>query len=350
MSSQATSPPVSLWKHYWIISAPADLTLFIGSAIVSYFVLWLQVGLGVPTIILFWIWSLGFDGPHIFGTITRTYLDREERQQRGRLLWGSLGVFFSLGPLLILLGLKPLLILIIATWAYYHLLRQHYGFMILYKKKNSDLAGWDNRLDRLFLAAMMLYPPFQRFFIYRVTEMGIPAQYALAKLLPWLDPLLKVGLIAIGLAFVVRQIQQLVAGQALNLPKYLFLLSVIPLHWLTFHYLGPRESVPVLTIFHNIQYHGIIWYYNRNRYRPSAEATQRYGWGPSWLTSHFSYYIIVGIAFSLLYRIPGFWLGNHYDLAFGLFAGFGLTHYYLDSRIWRVRHDEQLSNTLKLST
>ena len=53
-----------------------------------------------------------------------------------------------------------------------------------------------------------------------------------------------------------------------------------------------------------------------------------------------------GLAFSLLYRVPGFQLGRVSDLAFGFFCGFGLTHYYLDSRIWRVRHDPGRSGRL----
>jgi hypothetical protein len=52
--------------------------------------------------------------------------------------------------------------------------------------------------------------------------------------------------------------------------------------------------------------------------------------------------------FSLAYRIPGFELGKVSDLAFGLFCGFGLTHYYLDSKIWRVRHDPELRDALQL--
>jgi hypothetical protein len=37
------------------------------------------------------------------------------------------------------------------------------------------------------------------------------------------------------------------------------------------------------------------------------------------------------------------------DLAFGFFCGFGLTHYYLDSRIWRVRHDPGLREALQMA-
>jgi hypothetical protein len=45
-----------------------------------------------------------------------------------------------------------------ALWAYYHLVKQHYGFMVLYKKKNGDLARVDNALDRLLLLFAFNYP------------------------------------------------------------------------------------------------------------------------------------------------------------------------------------------------
>jgi hypothetical protein len=45
-----------------------------------------------------------------------------------------------------------------ALWAYYHLVKQHYGFMVLYKKKNGDLAAIDNGLDRLLLLFAFNYP------------------------------------------------------------------------------------------------------------------------------------------------------------------------------------------------
>jgi hypothetical protein len=334
----------------WIINARADLLIFIGGTLASYLLIGLHVGLGVPMLFLYWIWSVGFDGTHVFGTVSRTYLDTEERRERGRLLYGSLIFFFSFGPALVLLGLTPLLILIVATWAYYHVVRQHYGFMVLYKKKNHDLEFVDNLIDRLLLGTMLVYPPFQRFFINKPQELGIPPGMALSRVAPWLDPGLRAILAIIVIAFIVRQAQKLIAGKPLNLPKYLLMLAAIPMHWLTYRYMGPLDSVPVITIFHNIQYHGIIWYYNRNRYRPQQEAEKSYGRMPAWLTHRFVYYAVVALLFSALYRIPGYWLGHHSDLALGFFSGFGLTHYYLDSRIWRVRHDDKLNKTLRMAT
>jgi ABC-type phosphate transport system permease subunit len=130
----------------WIIGAGDDLVWFIGSVASSYLLFPMLLG-----------WAVLIDAPHVFGTFSRTYLDREERRARKRLLWGSLG-FFAVGPLMVLAGLGAFFFFLAALWAYYHLVKQHYGFMVLYKKKNRDLDKTDNALDRAFILAAMAYP------------------------------------------------------------------------------------------------------------------------------------------------------------------------------------------------
>ena len=103
------------------------------------------------------LWAILIDAPHVFGTFSRTYFDRTERQTRARLLWGSL-LFFAVGPLMVLVGAGFVFFFFAALWAYYHLVKQHYGFMVLYKKKNNDLARVDNALDRLLLLFAFNYP------------------------------------------------------------------------------------------------------------------------------------------------------------------------------------------------
>ena len=63
-------------------------------------------------------------------------------------------------PLMVLAGLKGYLALLVGVWAYYHVMRQHYGFMVLYKVKNRDLLPIDNTLDRAFLGMMRRCPTF----------------------------------------------------------------------------------------------------------------------------------------------------------------------------------------------
>jgi hypothetical protein len=109
-----------------------------------------------------------------------------------------------------------------------------------------------------------------------------------------------------------------------------------------------QAAVPTVTIVHNLQYHALIWFHNRNRYG-AQDSGALHGWIPAAVGRSVMAYAAAGLVFSALYRIPGFELGKVSDLAFGLFCGFGLTHYYLDSRIWRVRHDPELRAALSLT-
>src|SRR6202158_6330445 len=141
----------------WIISARDDLVWLIGSVASSYLLLILYVKGILPLVPLVAGWAILIDAPHVFGTFSRTYFDRTERRHRARLLWGSL-LFFVVGPVMVLSGAGLVFFFVAALWAYYHLVKQHYGFMVLYKKKNGDLATVDNALDRLLLMFAFNYP------------------------------------------------------------------------------------------------------------------------------------------------------------------------------------------------
>src|SRR5437588_13100464 len=90
----------------WIINKNDDLIWFIGSVVASYAFLaanLLLLKFGLSVMIITWIWALGFDGPHVFGTISRTYADAEERRKRARLYYGTLSLFL-LGPAMVVAG------------------------------------------------------------------------------------------------------------------------------------------------------------------------------------------------------------------------------------------------------
>jgi len=334
------APPAAAPAKRWIVSRGVDLSLVIGSALAGYAYLILYAGFHVPISLLWWFWSVGFDGTHIFATASRTYFDREARARHPGLLYGSLLFFFSIGPAMVLAGAVKYLAILVGVWAYYHVVRQHYGFMMLYKVKGRDLRPLDNRLDQLFLSVMLVFPPFHRFFIRHPEELGLHL-----SLQRW-EPLLW-GIVASTVAvYLARQWMRRRSGDAANVPKYLLLAAVVPLHWLTFATMSWQAAVPTVTIVHNLQYHAIVWFHNRNRYA-GAGAT-RFGRIPAAVSRSLLAYAAMGLAFSLIYRVPGFALGRISELAFGFFCGVGLTHYYLDSRIWRVRHDPGLRAALRL--
>src|SRR5918998_6545066 len=221
IAEQSRSSAISL---RWIISGREDLVWFIGSVASSYALFALYVGGILPLIPMVAAWAILIDAPHVFATFSRTYFDRTERKSRKRLLWGSL-LFFVVGPLMVLAGLGLVFFFLAALWAYYHLVKQHYGFMVLYKKKNNDLARADNFLDRAFLLLAFSYP--FAAFVARDPEAMKRVPESLQSSVQFIEISLLVATIGFGVAWAGRQIQRAVLGQPLNVPKYLLLAAAI---------------------------------------------------------------------------------------------------------------------------
>src|SRR5256885_9261696 len=191
----------------WIINAREDLVWFIGSVASSYALLVLYVTGIVPLIPMVAGWAILIDAPHVFGTLSRTYFDKTEWKTRKRLMLGSL-VFFIIGPAMVLLGAGFTFFFVAALWAYYHLVKQHYGFMVLYKKKNNDLAPIDNALDRLLLMFAFNYP-FVAFIANDPTAMArVPA--ILRGGVNAVATILLIGTIVLGIGWLARQVQRLI--------------------------------------------------------------------------------------------------------------------------------------------
>ncbi len=384
ITEQARPRAISL---RWIINAREDLIWFVGSVASSYALLILYVSGILPLIPMVVGWAILIDAPHVFGTFSRTYFDASEWKTRKRLMLGSL-LFFAVGPLMVLLGLGFTFFFLAALWAYYHLVKQHYGFMVLYKKKNNDLAPVDNALDRWLLLFAFNYP-----FVAFIA--GDPS--AMARVPPLLRSgvntvtmLLLAGTMAVGGFWLIRQVQRAWLRESLNLPKYLLLAAAIPMHWIAL--LTPMPNKPIalvaiLTIYHNLQYHRLIWFHNQKyveRGHPvrtegeglrGSSPTVREGsldqlilkkkYGPAALISRrLLYYIAFGILFGLLYQGPRQVLGyfglkaSHGDpaaqlsipiqLGVAVLWGVAFIHYYLDSKIWRVRRDPSVGKALNM--
>jgi len=351
----------------WIINKRDDLIWFIGSVVTSYAFLaanLILVKLGLSVMIMTWIWALGFDGPHVFGTVSRTYADSEERRKRARLYYGTLSLFL-LGPALVLAGQVrllgtelwgPVFFFFASLWAYYHLVKQHYGFMILYKKKNGDLAEIDNLIDRAFILLGMTYP-FVRFLAHsyaakeRLEGMGLSPQ---SESVWWFETLVFSAFIISFALFLGRQAYRLYLKQPINVPKLLLLGAAVPMHWIVLRMLEPVQppsaaalaAVATLTIYHNIQYHRIIWFHNYNKYgRPGAA---KFG-AASMISRNVWTYIGCAIAFGMLYHIPHYTMVKPDSFWMAFIWGGAFTHYYLDSKIWRVRRDAQLNENLRMA-
>ncbi|HVR84856.1 MAG TPA: hypothetical protein VMU54_11135 [Planctomycetota bacterium] len=364
----------------WIVGRRYDLLWFFGGAAASLGVLALHFVARVPIVILYWTWLLGFDGPHIAAAFTRTYADRDEWRIRRRILVRSL-LLFATGPGALLLNLatgspEPFqLFLGIATfYGYYHVVRQHYGFLALYKARSRDTDPVDFQVDRAFLYVTCWAPYVYFLFTH-------PRARALLRLPPggpaalWEKAAVLLILVVWGAA-VAAFLLRLAARfpERIRRPHVPYLLILASLYGVAYVVVARFEPVYaqsrgpdqdflllsiIVTIFHNVQYLGLVWFHNRNRYGHAggdpgpARAINR---SPArFLLACLSFSVVVySLSAAATGVFPGFQLlletrigpftANQIGLC--LWWGIGLNHYYLDQKIWRIKGDAELKRNL----
>jgi hypothetical protein len=164
------------------------------------------------------------------------------------------------------------------------------------------------------------------------------------------------GTIIVGVVWAGRQIQRFFKGLPLDIPKYLLLAAAIPMHWIVL--LTPMQNktiaiVAILTIYHNLQYHRLIWFHNR-KYSTGIDARERYGLAEL-VSRRLVFYIGFAVLFGVLYQGPRQYILSRESekavwmpLATSFLWGFAFIHYYLDSKIWRVRADKALGKALRM--
>ncbi|MBY0232786.1 MAG: hypothetical protein K2W96_26185 [Gemmataceae bacterium] len=369
----------------WIAGPWTDLPWLIGGALTGYalFALYASMPHQMDTIWL--VWYVLLDIPHFFGTYLRTYLDPVERRRRPLLIYGSLA-FLLVGPATILaccalfaagskLYLAPLAVLgaFVILWAYWHVVRQHYGIMSLYKRKNADNAPADNWLDKSLLYVGLVVP----FVSLALRHPQARAIFALPdEPAPW-EWIVTVGgpaLVAlIAAAFLARQADLLRRGEAVNLPKVLLLLAVVPLHlFVAYHPAMLATNVlffgAFVTIFHDVQYHAIVWHAQQAKFsRPDTDRSKHGLAG--WISRHFALYAVA----ALLMGASAWFVGCSLDIRPGcvplvktaeypLFgdltlehlllvtvSGMILHHYFVDGYIWRPSKDAEVRKDLKVA-
>lgn len=357
-----------------------DLTWFFGGAALSLLVLGLYFLTGAPIVALWWVWLLAFDGPHIAAAFTRTYLDSEQWRQRPGLLLTSLATF-AIGPVFlaatVISGSSDpfLLFLAIATfYGYYHVVRQHYGFVALYNTANRDWEAKSAALDRstLYIGCWAPYAYFLLTHPKARELMRLPAGTTTVEAL-LAYAILTVWVLAMA-RFVAEHLRR--DGFRLRNPKTPYLAGTVLLYGLIYFAIARYEPVYsasqgpdqdflllsiVIVIFHNVQYVGLVWFHNSNRY------TERDGHGLAGYVSsapgiflgacllfsvavYFTFACSTGV-FPSCQWFTDWSLGpvTWNQIGLCLWWGLAMNHYYLDQKIWRVRGDEELKRSLRLA-
>lgn len=325
----------------WLISRREDLiwfhgSVFAGLALLAFFLRAAPLtdatySAAHPAVLGLLLWGILFDGTHVLGTFTHS-----RAEGVGQRAW----LFALAGPAIALIDflactpepsqlghagwLFKTFLLFAYVWAYFHLVRQHYGFVALYRRRAGATDWVERRLETLILWAGCLYPYLRFALSPAYAQSGLPVLLPEAWL-PGLRVALDLGFGAVGVGLVAALLQRTKAQLG---PRHLLIATVIAFHVAVFALLHNLLTITAtLTIFHNLQYHRIIWDHAKREGRSPAKGLLPY--------------LALGLAFGAVWYLPRF-LGvavAESDLARNLLLGAGwgvaMVHYFIDGKIWR---------------
>ena len=411
----------------WIIGKREDLLWFIGSVIMSYIFLSIYYGLNyftnasfaVSSLVIYLLWTILFDATHIFATYTRTYFDKDFRQRNARLIYGGLALLL-IGPLYMMLfyyiGTQEqyrAAFLVFnrfgLLYAYYHLIRQHWGFIALYNKKNGTASPTQIKLESIVLWSGTIYPLIYHhihyylpvslaeklssaisfndwifickvflfifvvlrlfYFIFKDNSLKIISLYIsniflISPIVIFItiyfriDQCLTVLLLSSAIVFALSLTSYL--GYLVNnrdklrsaLPKLLVLSLVLFTNNFILSLKMPYiTAFACMTVFHNIQYHAIIRFHNKNKYLNNES---KFGLA-SVLTKNILMFAFLALSFNLVFTIPRTIIENiniHEFLIYfstTIIWGVAFHHYVLDAIIWRPSRDSDVKLNLNLT-
>lgn len=364
----------------WIIGQRADAMIFFGTPLLVVLLgllAWLQPWIIVP---LFWAWLLLIDGPHLFVTGLRSFLDPSRSQAeaawRARAWWSFTipMIAFALARLQPQWRTMDLLLSIGILYSWYHFTRQHEGMQAIY---HAQTGGRGPAPERWWLRAWL-------WSAFALAAVATPANRIL-----WLGeldasdavqvaPLLNVAAVIFALITVVCVMVYLCQGLIRMREKkamrawWFGLLPVGAASTVTLLGIGwfeplyakpthPEQYFLVVTLMigllHGTQYLGVVLAGNWRRYRES-NATH---W-VAYLSRRPMVAVVLSIIISLtLYlavnasrsSLPGMqWFDTRSPIAqfaLALYWGLFFHHYYVDNKIWRVRTNPALRNELAIA-
>lgn len=338
----------------WIYSAKFDLGAIIGPPVlVTAIVLVWGRQIAAVSETPPWLWILlvlGVDVAHVYSSLFRTYLDKEEFSRRRALYIAApilswligVAVYALFGPKLFWSG--------VAYFAIYHFVRQQYGFFMLYRR-GEPVGGWEYRLDQAAIYLATVYPlvywhtyprKFQWFSDFEVVH--IPVR--------WPEMVVRVLYCAALGGFLVKEAMRWKDTGALNTGKVLLLVATAAA-WGTGIILfnGDLTFTIINIVAHGVPYMALVWIY---QYRKRTHTSH--------MSNNFLRFfqlryvpLYIGALVLVAYLEEGAWdwfvWQEHPDI-FGPFSvnlsAWALavlvplltmpqvTHYVLDAYIWRV--------------
>lgn len=358
---QRFNPSTKAARDRWLFSPQVDLLAFGGSFLASMMLLALGWPLGLTqgeTPDLVWIGAiLLIDVAHVYATGFRVYFVPGEFMRRPWLYGATPVLAFSLAWLLLQQG-PHLFWRALAYLAVFHFVRQQYGWVALYRRRETDQSrvGW--WIDAMAIYAATIFP-----LIYWHTH---PRDFAwftaedFITLPVWLSPIAGTIYVLALSAYVVRSIRSAWSG-CWNPGKDLVVATTVILWFVGIVLFNSDYAFTVTNVVaHGIPYLVLVYWYGqqqrRSQHANEASLPQQHQLQPEldtpatnrpaswvkylaivWLLAYaeeFLWDVGVWHERSWLFGTPQDWSAYHAVLL-PLLAVPQITHYVLDGFIWR---------------
>lgn len=297
------------------------------------------------------------DVAHVYSTLYRTYFDPQAFKKQRSLLIAVPFIGFVLAVMAYSIS-SHLFWRLLAYAAVFHFIRQQYGFMRVYSRKeiSSKLSTW---IDRVSIYYATIYPLVYwhltgpRNFNWFVDQDFVYFNFPiLLKICTWLY------LVVIAV-YTLYEIRNWIVQKQVNIPKLAIVTGTFLSWYFGIVYFNGDMAFTVLNVVsHGIPYMALIWIYGQKNYLQP-------GRGSRFLKLVFNNYgilIFLGLLFLFAYFEEGIWdavVWKEHSSVFGsskfhfpqidetllsfivpLLALPQITHYILDGFIWKIKKDE----------
>ena len=297
------------------------------------------------------------DVAHVYGTLYRTYFNPDEFKKRHPLLI-SVPLFCYVAGVMLYSFNGIIFWRALAYLAVYHFVRQQYGFMRIYSRKENS-----NNLCKYIEAAAIyvatIYPLLYWHFTgtHKNFKWFVDGDFVLSQsgLVLFISKVIYILIIA---AYLAKEFWVIYSTRSFNIPKNLIIAGTF-LSWYfgIIYYNGDMAFTTLNVVSHGIPYMALVWVSERKRYEETKEKKT------TLLRLTFSKYggvlCFAGLIIFFAYTEEGLWDGLIWKEHQQFFKPFSAlpsinenvilalivpflalpqsTHYVLDGFIWRIR-------------
>jgi hypothetical protein len=351
----------------WLFSAPIDLAVFGGTAIVSLLLVAAGPWLGAPgaraEVTPEWTWITGVllvDVAHVWSTAFVVYLDPAEWRRRPLLYAATPLATLAAGIALYACG-EAVFWRALAYLAVFHFIRQQYGWVMMYRARCGERDRAGRWLDGATVYAATLYPLItwhtrlpRAFWWMKPGDFvaGLPA--AVASVAGWIYA-------ALLASYVARAVAAALAGRPVAWGKHVVVAATAACWYVGIVATNADYAFTVTNVFvHGVPYLALVYLYAR---AASGEAASRGGTTARLLDGRRGLVVFLASLWAIAYLEELVWdraIWHDRSWLFGAGGDVGhaalvlvpllavpqLTHYVLDGFLWRRRANPRLGRLL----